>query len=53
MIAKTKRNLFFHGVRFDGVLRVIEPERFIEGCFNGIGPSKAFGFGLLSIKIYV
>lgn len=52
MISKTKRNLFFHGVRYDGVLRVVHPESFLNGYFNGIGPSKAFGFGLLSIKRY-
>jgi CRISPR system Cascade subunit CasE len=53
MTSKTKRNLFFHGVKYDGVLRVVDPESFLKGYFHGIGPSKAFGFGLLSIKKYV
>jgi len=53
MSSKTKRNLFFYGVRYDGVLRVREPNKFVDGYFSGIGPSKAFGFGLLSIKKYL
>jgi CRISPR system Cascade subunit CasE len=37
------------GVRFDGVLRVTEPNRLAEAVRKGIGPAKAFGFGLLSL----
>lgn len=37
------------GVRFDGVLRVTEPEKLVEAVRKGIGPAKAFGFGLLSL----
>jgi CRISPR system Cascade subunit CasE len=36
-------------VIFDGLLRVTDPEKFREAVCNGIGPQKAFGFGLLSI----
>jgi CRISPR system Cascade subunit CasE len=36
-------------VRFDGVLEVTDPERFRATLFHGIGPGKAFGFGLLSV----
>lgn len=36
-------------VRFDGVLQVTQPEQFLEALLSGIGPGKAFGFGLLSI----
>lgn len=36
-------------VRFDGVLRVIDPATMIEGLESGIGSGKGFGFGLLSL----
>jgi CRISPR system Cascade subunit CasE len=36
-------------VRYDGVLEVTDPERFRATLFHGIGPGKAFGFGLLSV----
>ena len=35
--------------RFEGVVRVINPETFIHTLKDGIGPAKAFGCGLLSI----
>ncbi|HLT47976.1 MAG TPA: type I-E CRISPR-associated protein Cas6/Cse3/CasE [Rubricoccaceae bacterium] len=37
------------GVRFDGVLTVTDPDRLVEAVRRGIGPAKAFGFGLLSL----
>jgi CRISPR system Cascade subunit CasE len=37
------------GVRFDGALIVTDPERLAEAVRNGIGASKSFGFGLLSL----
>lgn len=36
-------------VRFDGVLTVSDPDAFRETLVRGIGPAKAFGFGLLSV----
>jgi CRISPR system Cascade subunit CasE len=39
----------FTAVRFDGVLVVADPEKLREAVRNGIGPQKAFGFGLLSL----
>lgn len=36
-------------VRYDGVLKVTDPARFRETLVQGIGPGKAFGFGLLSV----
>jgi CRISPR system Cascade subunit CasE len=39
----------FDGFRFDGVLRVKEPMKLVETVRKGIGPAKAFGFGLLSL----
>lgn len=35
-------------VRFEGVLRVEQPEAFLRALQNGIGPAKGIGFGLLS-----
>lgn len=35
--------------RYDGILRVTDPESFAKALAAGIGPSKAFGFGLLSV----
>ena len=37
------------GVRFDGVLEVTDPSLLLEAIRQGIGPAKAFGFGLLSL----
>ncbi|HEX6937941.1 MAG TPA: type I-E CRISPR-associated protein Cas6/Cse3/CasE [Longimicrobiales bacterium] len=39
----------FLAVRFDGVLRVLEPEALLATLATGIGSAKAFGFGLLSL----
>ncbi|MEM0963873.1 MAG: type I-E CRISPR-associated protein Cas6/Cse3/CasE, partial [Bacteroidota bacterium] len=39
------------GVRFDGELRVIDPDRLAVAVASGIGPAKAFGFGLLSLAL--
>jgi CRISPR system Cascade subunit CasE len=36
-------------VRFDGTLTGDDPERLAESVRNGIGASKGFGFGLLSL----
>ncbi len=37
------------GVVFDGILVVTDPDKLREAVRNGIGPQKAFGFGLLSL----
>jgi CRISPR system Cascade subunit CasE len=37
------------GVRFDGVVVVTDPNRLHLALSKGIGPGKAFGFGLLSV----
>lgn len=36
-------------VQFDGVLVVTDPDKLKDAVRNGIGPQKAFGFGLLSL----
>ena len=44
-----KKELPLFGVRFDGVLRVTDVEALLEAVRGGVGPAKAFGFGLLSL----
>ncbi|MFZ4508742.1 MAG: type I-E CRISPR-associated protein Cas6/Cse3/CasE [Fimbriimonas sp.] len=36
-------------VQFNGILVVTDPEKLREAVRNGIGPQKAYGFGLLSL----
>ncbi len=36
-------------VRFDGILRITDADAFRATLARGIGPAKAFGFGLLSV----
>lgn len=43
------RRMTFAAVRFDGQLRVVDADRFRAALEDGIGPAKAYGFGLLSI----
>ena len=40
----------FAGVRFDGLLRVTDAEQLRKSVVAGIGPAKAYGFGLLSLR---
>lgn len=40
----------FSAARFEGVLRVLDPENFSAALAGGIGAGKGFGFGLLSIS---
>jgi CRISPR system Cascade subunit CasE len=37
-------------VRYDGVLNVTDADNFHNTLMRGIGPGKAFGFGLLSVR---
>lgn len=39
----------FSAARFDGVLRVTEPNAFALAVQNGVGHARGFGFGLLSL----
>lgn len=45
-----KQQLPLYGVRFDGLLRVNDPRLLDEAVRHGVGPAKAFGFGLLSLN---
>ncbi|MCE7935138.1 MAG: type I-E CRISPR-associated protein Cas6/Cse3/CasE [Chlorobi bacterium CHB2] len=44
-----KQSIPHVGVRFEGLLRVTDPDKFIETLERGIGPAKAFGFGLMTV----
>jgi CRISPR system Cascade subunit CasE len=43
------RKLTFQGVTFDGLLKVVDVDKFREALEGGVGPAKAYGFGLLSV----
>lgn len=43
------QRLSFRSVLFEGILEVTDPDAFKKTLCAGIGPGKAFGFGLLSI----
>ncbi len=40
----------FSTLDYEGVLRVLDVERFLAALGNGIGPAKAFGCGLLLVR---
>ena len=46
---KVKNKLTLFGVRFDGTLRVMDPQTLLSGVDNGVGSGKGLGFGLLSL----
>ncbi len=46
---KRRKGLRLRSVRFDGLLRVSDPDAFGQTLVGGIGSGKAFGFGLLSV----
>lgn len=43
------RPLTFYAVTYEGLLRVTDSDVFRKSLKQGIGPGKAYGFGLLSI----
>jgi CRISPR system Cascade subunit CasE len=44
-----KERLTLYVVQFDGLLQVTDPARLEQAVWNGVGPAKAFGCGLLSL----
>ena len=46
---KNVMSMTHFAVTFDGMLTVTDPPAFCNALIAGIGPAKAFGFGLLSI----
>jgi CRISPR system Cascade subunit CasE len=49
-LVRRNRQITFSTVDFDGVLRLSDPDRFVDALFRGVGPSKAFGCGLLLVR---
>jgi len=45
-----RRRITFEGVTFEGLLRVTDAVAFREAVVAGIGPARAYGFGLLSFR---
>lgn len=45
-----KATIRYSTLDLQGALTVTDPERFREALFNGIGPAKAFGCGLLLVR---
>lgn len=46
---KVTQVIRLRSVRYDGVLEVVDTAAFGNALLQGIGPEKAFGFGLLSV----
>ncbi len=46
---RSENRLVLAAVVFDGHLRITDPERFRMAIEKGVGPGKAYGFGLLSL----
>jgi len=40
----------FSTLEFNGILQVTEPEAFLQSLYQGIGPAKAFGCGLMLVR---
>jgi CRISPR system Cascade subunit CasE len=40
----------FSTLDFSGVLAVVDPKKFLTTLYNGVGPAKGFGCGLLLVK---
>lgn len=48
---KSAKPVTFSTLEFDGILTVTEPETFVKEClYNGIGPAKGFGCGLMLVR---
>jgi CRISPR system Cascade subunit CasE len=47
---RTGRGIALSTLDYEGELTVVDPDRFLNALFNGIGPAKAFGCGLLLLR---
>ena len=45
------RPVQFSTLEFNGTLTVIKPDVFMTALYKGIGPAKAFGCGMLLVKL--
>jgi CRISPR system Cascade subunit CasE len=46
----TAKPIMLSTLEFTGTLRILDAGQFVEGLFQGIGPAKAFGCGLLLVR---
>jgi CRISPR system Cascade subunit CasE len=46
----TPRGIALSTLDYEGELTVADPDRFLNALFNGIGPAKTFGCGLLLVR---
>jgi CRISPR system Cascade subunit CasE len=46
-----RSRISFEGLTFEGILEVADPDRFAAAVRTGVGPAKAYGYGLLSIAV--
>ena len=44
-----RSRISFEGLVYEGILEVADPVRFATAVCRGIGPAKAYGYGLLSV----
>lgn len=49
LVKSYSTNRTFQGVLYEGILKVKDSQQFVGALSTGIGPGKAYGFGLLSI----
>jgi CRISPR system Cascade subunit CasE len=47
--AKDPREQVHFSVQYDGTLKIVNADQFLQTLKNGIGPAKGYGFGLLSV----
>ena len=45
-----KNEYMLRTLDFGGILTVVDPERFIEALYQGVGSAKAFGCGLMLVR---
>jgi CRISPR system Cascade subunit CasE len=48
--ARDGQRIRFSTLDFNGLLTVVDAERFCQTLFNGLGPAKGFGCGLLLVR---
>lgn len=47
---KGARPVRFSSINYEGILEVLEPDRFLRTLFKGIGRSRSFGCGLMLVR---
>lgn len=47
---RQRKSIRFSTVDYEGVIEVVDPERFVASVIHGIGRAKAFGCGLMLVR---